>query len=146
MSRLTEKQSAGYDLIEMKGAWCDNYCEEQDKRTCRDCAIWKAVQKLAHYEDLEEQSRLIELPCKVGDTVWIIRHKKVCEAIVTRIVLGISNTSAVINLDAVYEMEDLFYSDGRTSKEMALCRYLDDAFLTKAEAEAKLKELKEGDE
>ena len=39
MSRLTEKQSAGYDLIEMKGAWCDNYCGQQSKATCRDCAI-----------------------------------------------------------------------------------------------------------
>lgn len=31
-----------------------------------------ALDKLAHYEDLEEQGRLIELPCAVGDTVWII--------------------------------------------------------------------------
>lgn len=28
------------------------------------------MKKLAHYEDLEEQGRLIELPCAVGDTVW----------------------------------------------------------------------------
>lgn len=28
--------------------------------------------KLAHYEDLEEQCRLIELPCAVGDEVYII--------------------------------------------------------------------------
>lgn len=27
-------------------------------------------EKLAHYEDLEEQGRLIELPCAVGDIVW----------------------------------------------------------------------------
>ena len=26
--------------------------------------------KLQHYEDLEEQGRLIELPCKIGDTVY----------------------------------------------------------------------------
>ena len=30
------------------------------------------IDKLAHYEDLEEQGRLIELPCAVGDTVWHI--------------------------------------------------------------------------
>jgi hypothetical protein len=29
-------------------------------------------EKLVHYVDLEEQGRLIELPCKVGDTVWRI--------------------------------------------------------------------------
>ena len=28
------------------------------------------LEKLAEYEDLEEQGRLIKLPCKVGDTVW----------------------------------------------------------------------------
>ena len=55
MSRLTERQTAGYDLIEMKGAWCDSYCREQSEVTCRDCAIWKGIQKLAYYEDLEEQ-------------------------------------------------------------------------------------------
>ena len=32
----------------------------------------KAAEKLAHYEDLEEQGRLIELSCKVGDIVWYI--------------------------------------------------------------------------
>lgn len=31
-----------------------------------------AAIKLAEYEDLEEQGRLIKLPCKVGDTVWQI--------------------------------------------------------------------------
>lgn len=29
-----------------------------------------AAEKLADYEDLEEQGRLIKLPCKVGDTVY----------------------------------------------------------------------------
>ena len=31
----------------------------------------EAYYKLQHYEDLEEQGRLITLPCKIGDTVWI---------------------------------------------------------------------------
>ena len=30
------------------------------------------VNKLAHYEDLEEQGLLLKLPCKVGDTVWVL--------------------------------------------------------------------------
>lgn len=38
---------------------------------CRqDCIKKKRYDKLKHYEDLEEQGRLIEIPCKVGDTVW----------------------------------------------------------------------------
>ncbi len=36
-----------------------------------DCGIVEdMVKKLVEYEDLEEQGRLIKLPCKVGDTVY----------------------------------------------------------------------------
>ena len=31
------------------------------------------LEELQHYKDLEEQGRLIELPCKIGDTVWDIK-------------------------------------------------------------------------
>ena len=34
------------------------------------------LEKLARYEDLEEQGRLITLPCKIGDTVYGIRRYK----------------------------------------------------------------------
>lgn len=30
-----------------------------------------ALDKLADYEDLEEQDRLVKLPCKMGDTVYV---------------------------------------------------------------------------
>ena len=33
-------------------------------------AGYAEADKLAHYEDLEEQGLLLELPCKVGDTVY----------------------------------------------------------------------------
>lgn len=32
--------------------------------------LYTAIEKLATYEDLEEQGLLVRLPCKVGDTVW----------------------------------------------------------------------------
>lgn len=35
------------------------------------------IERLAEYEDLEEQGLLIRLPCKVGDTVYIIDHRKI---------------------------------------------------------------------
>lgn len=34
-----------------------------------------ASYKLAHYEDLEEQGRLIELPCKPFEKVWVAHLK-----------------------------------------------------------------------
>lgn len=35
-------------------------------------AVGEAVDKLAAYEDAEEQGRLVILPCKVGTTVYIV--------------------------------------------------------------------------
>ena len=58
MERLTVRESASYDLIKMNDKWCVDYCKEQPIQTCRDCAIYEAMQKLAYYEDLEEQGRL----------------------------------------------------------------------------------------
>lgn len=34
---------------------------------------FEATQKLAHYEDLEEAKRLVELPCKVDEFVWVAK-------------------------------------------------------------------------
>lgn len=33
--------------------------------------IDKVYEKLKHYEDLEEQGKLLKLPCKVGDEIFI---------------------------------------------------------------------------
>ena len=32
-----------------------------------------AINRLAEYEDLEEQGLLVRLPCKVGDKVWYLK-------------------------------------------------------------------------
>lgn len=33
---------------------------------------YDVMNALAEYEDLEEQGLLVRLPCKVGDTVWVV--------------------------------------------------------------------------
>ena len=33
--------------------------------------LQEAIDRLAYYKDMEEQGRLVVLPCKVGDTVYI---------------------------------------------------------------------------
>ena len=43
---------------------CENYLKWED-----DC-----IKKLSEYETAEEEGRLVVLPCKVGDTVWVITH------------------------------------------------------------------------
>lgn len=35
-----------------------------------DVTIQQILNRLAEYEDLEEQGKLMKLPCAVGDTVW----------------------------------------------------------------------------
>ena len=36
--------------------------------------VGEAIDKLAEYETAEEEGKLLVLPCKVGDTVWVITH------------------------------------------------------------------------
>lgn len=76
------------------------------------------VDKYEEYEQLEEQGRLLKLPCKVGDTVYLIKNS---ETIVER------------------EADMMFI--GVLWKEFGK-----EWFLTKSEAEAKLKELRGGEE
>lgn len=37
-----------------------------------DCTLGEVVEKLAEYEDLEEQGLLVRLPCKVGTPLYYI--------------------------------------------------------------------------
>lgn len=70
--------------------------------------------KLGKYEDLEEQGRLVKLPCKVGDDVYYI--------------LGIPNETPCAIDKCTFELSDI----NKIGKTL---------FLTKAEAEARLREL-----
>lgn len=77
------------------------------------------IDKLAYYEDLEEQGRLIKLPCKVGDTVYHVVQGRIVE---------VSNVDLFFLLLSVVEN-----------------RFNNSVFLTKSEAEEKLKELRGGE-
>lgn len=74
------------------------------------------VERLGKYENLEEQGRLVQLPCKVGDTVYHVVQGRIVE---------VSNV-------------DLFF----LLLSVAENRFNNSVFLTKSEAEAKLKELR----
>ena len=81
---------------------------------------------LKKYEDLEEQGRLIKLPCKVGDTVYVIVGKNISVQKIQR-----------ATIDS--EMKIEFCTKRRG---FALFNIGKTVFLTKSEAEAKLKELR----
>ena len=118
------------------------------------------LQKLADYEDLEEQGRLVKLPCKEaytqsGDIVYLIYDDEMVEC--THCGLSINPVDGKAYI-ALATDEDIFpyrrpvpeYDFDPTD----LCTNTIDAevgeigktvFLTKSEAEAKLKELRGGE-
>lgn len=82
---------------------------------CKQLAEW--FKQLKEYQTLEEQGRLIKLPCKVGTDVYYI--------------LGIPNETPCTIDSCVFELSDI-HKIGKT------------LFLTREEAEAKLEELRGG--
>lgn len=103
-------------------------------------SIWNAIERLAELEDKIENGTLIELPCKVGDTVYMIWIDRLDEnnAPIHKIqsgnIFAIQLESKEGNLDIWLRVEfGLTYC----------CRRIKDFYLTEAEAETKLRELKE---
>lgn len=78
MERLTadDLKRTGYDPWELCGMdhYCTKGCHEEGGCT-KGCHILKLYKKLAEYEDLEEQAKLMRLPCAVGDTVYIASRR-----------------------------------------------------------------------
>ena len=68
MARLTHRDEGGKSYILI---CCDpeKPAEVHREQVKKEKAV---IEKLAHYEDLEEAGRLVILPCKVGDTVYEI--------------------------------------------------------------------------
>lgn len=100
-----------------------------------------SANKLAEYEDLEEQDLLLRLPCKVGDTVWDNDFRKPCAYEITGFSLG---TSEDYIYEPVSEKEVVcYYSNygGSITGSFAVSEIGKTVFLTKEEAEAKLNEL-----
>lgn len=96
--------------------------------------------KLADYEDLEEQGRIIKLPCKVGDVVYRINIGAMEPVIPLRVV------EYRFKIVGNCIREKIFCSDDFLCKQPSIIYYAEDignkVFLTKSEAETKLKELK----
>lgn len=82
---------------------------------------YDAMNAFADYEDLEEQGLLLKLPCKVGDSVFIINEENICRKKVKSIKI-LSTAIEISTSDVIFHKE----SFGET------------VFLTRAEAEKKL--------
>ena len=65
MERLTEKVFGFVQLKACGNDFCKETCAEHDEeKSCKNCHIQKAFEKLAEYEDLDEQGLLLRFPCK----------------------------------------------------------------------------------
>ena len=129
MERLTEKQSSGFDLKSMNGEWCNKYCEQQRVQTCNECGIYQAIQKLAEYEDADEQGLLLRLPCPIGTTVY---NTTLWDDVTEKVEVNGETLYRIVHRHKVskstFSLGDI-YNFGKT------------VFLTQAEAEQKLKEM-----
>ena len=122
MERLTERNPLWIN-DEM---WL-NACEPDDEE------IEAIYRRLKDYEDLDEQGRLIRIPCKVGDTVYGMSMGKIIRLTVNEISIFCMKGERVINVKCQNNDEFRNYVEREFGKTV---------FLTKSEAEAKLKELR----
>jgi len=131
MDRLTIFTGECYESINPVDLALDEYS---------DINFEKIVDKLARYEDLEEQGRLIKLPCKVGDVVYRINIGAMKPVIPLRVV------EYRFKIVGNCIRKKICCSDDFLCKQPSIIYYAEDignkVFLTKAEAEEKLKELR----
>ena len=138
MERLTIR-SKNSDMVWFKDAENGNARLEPCEMTSHHNRM--ALDKLATYEDAEEQGRLVKLPCNRGDKIYFIKsafsmaHFPI-EAKVTSICGVDCDNDVMYSSITEYNKIDRRFRSSDFGKTV---------FLTKSEAEAKLKELRGGE-
>ena len=135
MDRLTWEYKDGgmfVDGTEVKTYICD------DVQVC----TGNAIIKLAKYEDLVEQNRLVELPCKLGDTVYFIKSAFSLTAFPI--------DAKVVSIRGINSFNEIMYSSITNYNKIDRNFTSEDigktVFLSKFEAEQALEELKESNQ
>ena len=154
MERLTDRNADGNYFYPKCFEKCDGLGAS---RKCDKCEIATSIcEKLGKYEDLEEQSRLIKLPCKEaytksGDIVYLIYDDEVVECANCGLSINPIDGKAYITLATdedvfpyirpipEYDLDPTDWCTNTISAEVGEIGKI--VFLTKSEAEAKLKEL-----
>lgn len=142
MERLTERFENGQVGVVACGKNCKHdhkFCENARE----DCPTFDDIyEKLATYEDAEEQGRLVKLPCNRGDKIYFIKsafsmaHFPI-EAKVTSICGVDCDNDVMYSSITEYNKIDRRFRSSDIGKTV---------FLTKSEAEAKLKEMRGGED
>ena len=121
--RLTIRETFGMPFCAHQ---VDNDCS---RLNCNECPA--IINRLAELEDKIEAGTLVELPCKVGDTVYVVYSVEIVEWEVVSIQIFENNT-----------LFRLGHKNTDDYNSFWLGELGDYAFLTKAEAEKRLAELK----
>ena len=138
MYRLTKRENGlAYYPYCFKEETCEGHGTSSK---CDDCNFSTEVcEKLAYYEDLEEQGLLVKLPCKVGEEFWVIAYRDIK-------IVPAKCTGYTIQVDVVNKINHAYVWIDSVEKESDYWKMLFEefdiqCFKTKEEAEAKLKEL-----
>ena len=125
MERLTEriKRLQKDDLI----VYTNGKYEDTIPAEMTNDDIRAVLKKLAAYEDLEEQGLLVRLPCKVGDSVFIIVGKDISKQGIRKIEIS---------------DDGIIFKTNRQKRIFNVSEFGKTVFLTREEAEKKLEELK----
>lgn len=133
MERLTERYVPN---DEKKGITGIKVFESENKiplvKVLSEEYLYPAIEKLATYEDLEEQGLLVRLPCKLNGTLYSVNYSN--KTIAENTIIKISINDHVKRFYCIDDnlRERIFFSR----------RIGENVFLTREEAEKKLEELK----
>jgi len=145
MERLTENYLGCNQIKDCGNAKCEETCKEVEN--CDSCPISKAIDKLAEYEQAEEDGLLIRLPCKPGDKAYVIESHRIYEGIWYRVGMLEDLDGNGLEFEG-YVYYDTFDDEERADIEVGICvdknneRLGKTIFLTKAEAEQALAKMK----
>jgi hypothetical protein len=126
MERLTRRLNNN-KIVAIKGDSCNYSANSFDCQLSEGRKRLKtALEKLADYEDLEEQGLLVRLPCKVGDSVFIIVGKDVSKQKIIKVEISDNG---------------IIFKTNRQKRIFSIAGLGENVFLTLEEAEKKLEEM-----
>ena len=143
MKRLTERYKdsiANIVLIRECGdKLCEDICDDIECY-CSKCELEKALEKLADYEDLEEQGLLVRLPVSIGTKVYMIASMFDC-------IYDYDNCKATQKWKCEEDIQCEYERKSYYVKEIEFTSIMKNSigksiFLTREEAEKRLEEMK----
>ena len=130
---VKNRKNCKLNTIIMPNRWISNIdCAREHEQLVE----W--LEELKHYKDLEEQGRLITLPCKIGDTVYEVQETR--KRIQEYTVISVHHSHCSTLFGWTLKDGKGVYSNLNGFEEHAIGKTV---FLTKEEAEATLKGEKE---